>query len=109
MRCLQMKGGKLHHRTPDRTGQRYGKLTFLHPTVSDGKKRKWTLRCDCGMEVERVATDVVKAARRGLIPQCRDCTAASASARKKTHGMSKHPAFAVWRSMIDRCRLPSHQ
>jgi hypothetical protein len=23
--------------------------------------------------------------------------------------MSKHPAHWVWRSMIDRCRLPSHQ
>jgi hypothetical protein len=23
--------------------------------------------------------------------------------------MSKHPAYAVWRSMCDRCRLPSHQ
>lgn len=23
--------------------------------------------------------------------------------------MSKHPVFAVWRSMNDRCRLPTHQ
>jgi hypothetical protein len=23
--------------------------------------------------------------------------------------MSKHPAYAVWRSMNDRCRLPTHQ
>ncbi len=23
--------------------------------------------------------------------------------------MSKHPAYAVWRSMLDRCRLPQHQ
>jgi hypothetical protein len=23
--------------------------------------------------------------------------------------MSKHPAYAVWRSMCDRCRLPTHQ
>ncbi|MEY4910066.1 MAG: Hamiltonella virus [Pseudomonadota bacterium] len=26
-----------------------------------------------------------------------------------THGMSGHPAFWVWRSMRDRCRLPTHQ
>ena len=25
-----------------------------------------------------------------------------------THGMSGHKAFAVWRSMWDRCHLPSH-
>jgi hypothetical protein len=31
------------------------------------------------------------------------------SAAHKKHGMSRHPAFAVWRSMLDRCRLPSHQ
>ena len=26
----------------------------------------------------------------------------------KTHGFAKHPAYWVWRSMIDRCRLSSH-
>ena len=25
------------------------------------------------------------------------------------HGMSNHPAYWVWRSMRDRCRLPTHQ
>jgi hypothetical protein len=31
------------------------------------------------------------------------------SAANQRHGMSRHPVFAVWRSMLDRCRLPSHQ
>jgi hypothetical protein len=31
------------------------------------------------------------------------------STKNSTHGMSGHPAYSVYRSMIDRCRLPTHQ
>jgi hypothetical protein len=31
------------------------------------------------------------------------------SQQHKQHGMSKHPAYWVWRSMRDRCRLSTHQ
>ena len=31
------------------------------------------------------------------------------SKAKKTHGMSHHPAFAVWHSMKQRCEDPNHR
>lgn len=35
----------------DLTGQRYGKLTVLHPAENIGNRTAWVCRCDCGKEV----------------------------------------------------------
>ena len=55
------------------------------------------------------ATELKKQKARGVISSCGCKRRESIGARRTTHGMSKHPAFAVWRSMNDRCRLPTHQ
>lgn len=54
--------------------------------------------CVCGIEkwVEE------RSVRRGLVKSCGRCAS-------KTHGKSKTPEYAVWRSMVDRCQLPTHQ
>jgi len=104
-----MTDGYLHHRTPNLTGQTFGMLTALNPEHSDGKKRSWRFLCQCGTQCVKVGADVRKEIKRGGTPNCGCMTKQLIGKKNTTHGMSSHPAFAVWRSMLDRCRLPSHQ
>lgn len=104
-----MTGGELHHLTRDLTGQTFGMLTALRPGPSDGKKRKWHYLCECDVECAKVSSDVTKAVKQGRTPNC-GCAVRQFIGEKNTrHGMSGHPAYAVYRSMLDRCRLPTHQ
>lgn len=95
----------MHHRAIDIAGQRFGYLTALRYVGSDGKKSKWLVRCDCGVEKVLVAAEL----RKGSVRSCGCKMGALMIEAKGTHGMSKHPAFAVWSSMLDRCHLPTHQ
>lgn len=98
----------MHHRAKDITGLRVGYLTALRYHGSDGKKSLWAVRCDCGAEKLMPASEMKKQAARGVVASCGCKRRESISTRRTQHGMSKHPAYAVWRSMCDRCRLPSH-
>lgn len=100
---------RLHHRAKDFSGQEFGHLTAIAPAHSDGKKRSWEYRCRCGQIVTKVGADVTKEVKRGGTPNCGCLTRQLMSEKLRRHGMSSHPAFAVWRSMLDRCRLPSHR
>lgn len=95
----------MHHRARDLTGMRSNYLTAIRYAGSDGKKSYWDIKCDCGNVVKMAATEFLK----GKIKSCGCQRYRIISEARKTHGMSRHPAYAVWRAMIDRCRLPSHQ
>ena len=84
-------------------------LTAVRTSHTDGKKWYWVYRCDCGKETVKNGSDVAKATKKGLVQNCGCYTQKLRSEQHTTHGMTSHPAFAVWRSMIDRCRLPTHQ
>lgn len=100
-------------RVVDMTGRRSGFLTAIRFLRSDGAGRIWLVRCDCGNEQEML----VKRFTRGDIKSCGCKTSelmtlahkGKPKAWLRTHGMSDHPAYWVWRSMHDRCRLPTHQ
>lgn len=104
-----MKDGPRHHNFRDLTGLTFGALTALHPSHSTGKTWAWMYRCRCGALTTKLGMDVTKELKRGGTPNCGCLTRALVSQKNATHGMSKHPAYAVWRSMLDRCRLPTHQ
>jgi len=104
-----MKGGNLHWRNRDLTGQQFGLLTAVEVSHSDGHKLHWIFRCSCGELCVKVGTEVKKSVRLGGVPNCGCHTAALMRAHQGTHRMTRHPAYAVYRSMIDRCRLPTHQ
>jgi predicted DNA-binding transcriptional regulator AlpA len=109
MRYLLMKDGSKHHNFRDLTGLRFGALTAVETSHTDGAKWYWIYKCDCGKLVTKLGQDVTKDLKRGGTPNCGCMTGRLIGTKNSTHGMSKHPAYAIWRSMRDRCRLPSHQ
>lgn len=92
----------------DLIGKRFGALAVISSAGSDGQHSLWSVKCDCGS----VTVKLGKELNRGKVESCgRSCEffKAAIADGQRTHGMSRHPAFAVWRSMQDRCRLPAHQ
>lgn len=51
-------------RRKDWTGQKFNRLTFVRPNPEDYSR--WTVRCDCGTELEVISGNV----RRGLTKSC---------------------------------------
>ena len=94
----------MHHRARDITGKRFHSLTAVRYVGSDGKKSLWLIRCDCGKDLVMPASEFLKGKRKSCGCQSKRLI----SEKNRTHGMSNHPAYWVWRSMNDRCRLPSH-
>lgn len=94
----------MHHRAKDITGQKHEYLTIMGYHGSDGKKSLWDVHCSaCGqikpMRVSHfLANTSCGCQKNALIGE-----------KNRTHGMANHPAYWVWRSMVDRCRLPTHQ
>lgn len=102
-------GGKRPWRRKNLSGQKFGMLTALHPTKSNGKKLYWMYLCECGNFREACGVDITKDVKKGRNPSCGCQTKKQQADNKRTHGMTNHPAYWVWRSMRDRCRLPTHQ
>lgn len=100
---------KRHHLFKDLTGRKFGMLTAVSPSHSDGKTWHWVYSCDCGFICIKTGQDVTKDLKRGGTPNCGCSTKRLIGEGNTRHGMSKHPAYWVWRSMRDRCRLPTHQ
>lgn len=99
----------MHHRAKDITGLRVGYLTAIRYMGSDGKKSIWEIACDCGKIILMDPSQYKKLLKNGNVSSCGCMRKATIGKRNTRHGMTGHPAFAVWRSMLDRCRLPTHQ
>lgn len=105
-----MLDGKKRKIVRDLTGRTFGYLTMLRPSevsAGHGKRALWVARCECGEELV-VPTDGFRSNRKPSPTSCGCMTKELRAASRRTHGMSGHKAFAVWRSMVDRCTLPSH-
>lgn len=99
----------MHHRAKDLTGQTLGYLTAIRYSGSDGRRSMWEILCVCGQTKLMDASEFTKQQKKGIQASCGCMRRASISSKNTKHGMSRHPAYAVWRSMLDRCRLPSHK
>lgn len=89
------------------TGQKFNNLTVLHespPHKTLGGKlcRKWFCQCDCGNYVN-VIQDKLRNNRTKSCGCLKKKVAAENGKKSSTHGMSNHPLYPIWNSMIYRC------
>jgi hypothetical protein len=64
----------------------------------------WDIQCVCGKVIQLAINEFCKMRQKS----CGCKRYEMIGDAQRTHGMSHHPAFAVWRSMVDRCKLPTH-
>ena len=83
----------------DLSGKRFGRYTVIKEGVRSGRNRKWVCRCDCG-EVKEVFQNALTT---GRVVSC-GCYNRE---QKTTHALERHPLYATWRNMVNRCINPS--
>lgn len=90
----------------DRSGMRFGRLVVIGRVdagpASKGSRVKWRCICDCG--TEKVTT--------GHSLACGDATSCGClqreiiGAQRRTHGLTRTPAYRSWRAAKERCHNP---
>ena len=95
----------MHRRARDLKGMKQNYLTAIEYVGSNGKKSLWKVRCDCGKEFIMTAGHFLE----GKQKSCGCMRGKLIEAAKGTHRHSKHPLYHVWRSMKQRCTVPTAQ
>jgi hypothetical protein len=91
----------------DLTGQTFGRLTAVAPTVNRSRCGSviWICRCACGSNTEVRGRHL----KSGNTMSCGCLNAEATLTRATKHGLSKTPEYRVWAYMIQRCHNPNHQ
>jgi len=84
---------------------KYGRLTIIEDLGKVDYRRLVVVRCECGV----IKTVSFNGLRMGHTKSCGCYNSDSASERKTTHGLSKHPLFTIWSNMRQRCHVLSHK
>lgn len=86
----------------DRTGQKFGRLTFVEYIGRDRYKTLWKFKCDCGNDYIGDA----KAVSSGNTSSCGCYSKESLIKRNQKHGLWKSPLYQKYQDMIRRCYNP---
>lgn len=85
-------------RVMDLTGQMFGRLTIINfAGVNHKQHALWFCKCSCG----KITKVLARSLRAGMTKSC------GCGMSRKTHGMTKHPAFGIWGAMIQRTSDPN--
>lgn len=100
MSCGCDKSNERPNRRIDISGQKFGRLTALRFVRMQGHNSVWLFRCDCGREVEIVASNV----RNGHHTQSCGCLQRETiKAIATKHGGEKTRLYKIFRDMVNRC------
>ena len=86
--------------------QIYGRLTVIEFVERKGTVYWDRVRCECGVEKVVRRTDL-KSGRTTSCGCLRKALASERNAGRKTHGLSRHPLYPVYHTMIRRCEDPT--
>ena len=81
-------------------GRRFGRLIVIMEIP--GRRRPILVKCDCGNEAITCLYDLL----RGSKKSCNCLHDDAAKTNRRTHGLSKHPAYKCWNCMMNRCLNP---
>ena len=91
----------------DLSGQTFHYLTVLERAENNAQgKPQWLCQCICGKQVVVSTWDLLD--KKYPTKSCGCMRNQLIGEAQKTHGMSYHPAFAVWHSMKQRCLDTNH-
>lgn len=89
----------------DLSGQRFGYLTVIRRNGTQNGHATWDCVCDCGNATIVPGISLTN----GATKSCGCMTGKFVSEAKKTHGMSYHRLYSIWRDMRRRCKNPSRR
>lgn len=87
----------------DCSGQRYGRLLVMRMAPRIRRPVEWICVCDCGKTVTVRGSHL----HLGSVQSCGCLQLDSQRTSRRTHGMSGGAFYARWKSMVNRCTLPS--
>lgn len=81
-------------------GNRFGRLVVLGlAKKTPGSRIKWHCKCDCGNEKVVASFHLMG----GDVRSCGCLRKETIAKISRTHGMTDHPLYIVWSSMLQRC------
>ena len=89
--CRGKETARKVSRIERKSGDRHGILTIIS-SVKNGRVLKWLCRCDCGREKLISTTHLHE-----------NGTKSCGCVHRTQNGLSKHPTYKSWESMIARC------
>lgn len=100
-------GRKRNRSLKDYTGTRFGRLVgvqLLQRDETTENNHLWRFRCDCGAEKDAR----IKLVRSGNTTSCGCAFRDVMVERNTTHGLSRNPAYKIWKGMKARCNTPTN-
>lgn len=85
-----------------RIGQKYGRLTIVQPSLSQGSKKTYLCECECGNAILVCISNLIS----GNTKSCGCLSKEITSNRNTIHGLSNTRIYNTWCKMIARCEKP---
>lgn len=86
----------------DRVGEVFGKLTILQRgDIATGRHYYWVCQCSCGNTTKVIYSNL----KSGSVVSC----GCHNKEKARKHGGYKHPLYAIWNSMMQRCYNPKNK